>query len=177
MKPIIKLLSMVLMAGVIVAPAMAANFDLVIKNGRVMDPETNLDAVRNVGINNGRIEVISDQNLMGQETIDAKGMVVAPGLIDTHSHGQGPYDFKLKLCDGVTSVLEIEAGAYPVEDYCKSLEGKALANYGTSVGHAWAKMAVLDKVDPKGLGLYSGVLHIVDVLMTVTHRRFNPPHL
>lgn len=159
MNGISKMIVCLVLTLALAVPAAAANYDLVIKNGRVMDPETKLDAVRNVGIKNGRIQTITDQKLTGTETIDAKGMVVAPGFIDIHSHGQGPYDFKLKLRDGVTSVLEIEAGAYPVEDYYKSLEGKALANYGTSVGHVWARMAVLDKVDPKGLGLYSGALH------------------
>jgi N-acyl-D-glutamate deacylase len=100
MKQAIKMLGCLVLSLALALPAAAANFDLVIKNGRVMDPETKLDAVRNVGIKNGRIEVITDQKLTGTETIDAKGMVVAPGFIDTHSHGQGPYDFKLKLRDG-----------------------------------------------------------------------------
>ncbi len=41
----------------------AQDYDVVILNGRVMDPETNLDAVRNVGIKNGRIEKISTELL------------------------------------------------------------------------------------------------------------------
>jgi len=55
-------------------------FDLVIKNGRVMDPESYLDAVRNVGINSGKITLITNEHITGNETIDAKGLVVAPGF-------------------------------------------------------------------------------------------------
>jgi hypothetical protein len=62
------------------------------------------------------------------------------------------------LRDGVTSALEIEFGAYPVEDYYQEREGKWQANYGTSVGHGWARMNVMDGVNPKGLGLYSGAM-------------------
>jgi len=141
-----------------VVPAMAADYDLVIKNGRVMDPERNFDAVANVGINNGYITTISNEPLTGHETIDAKGMVVAPGFIDLHVHGMDPYGFKLLARDGVTTALEIEVGAYPVDVFYNNFEGKSQLNYGASVSHAWARMAVLDKVDPKGLGMYSGAL-------------------
>ena len=68
------------------APAAKApipdDLDLVIAKGRVMDPETKLDAVRNVGIKDGKIVVISEESLEGARTIDATGHVVAPGFID-----------------------------------------------------------------------------------------------
>ena len=73
----------------------AASFDLVIKNGRVMDPETGYDAVANVGINNGYITKITTADIKGARTIDAKGHVVAPGFIDSHPHGQDPFAFRL----------------------------------------------------------------------------------
>lgn len=139
-------------------PAMAADFDMVIKNGRVMDPETNFDAIANVGINHGYITKISTEPLSGEETIDAKGLVVAPGFIDLHIHGMDPYGFKLLARDGVTTALEIEAGAYPIDTFYNQFEGKSQLNYGASVSHLWARFAVLDKVDPKGLGLYSGAI-------------------
>jgi len=65
-------------------PAMAADYDVVINNGRVMDPETLFDGVANVGIKDGRIAEISKKPLKGAETIDATGKIVAPGFIDTH---------------------------------------------------------------------------------------------
>jgi hypothetical protein len=134
----------------------AETYDLVILNGRVMDPESGLDAVRNVGVKGGKIVEITETKIDGKETIDATGHVVAPGFIDLHIHGQDPYAIKLLLRDGVTSALEIEFGAYPVEDYYNKREGKWQANFGVSVGHAWARMNVMDGVNPKGLGFYSG---------------------
>ena len=62
-------------------------FDVVINNGRVMDPETGLDACRNVGIKDGKIAAVTDQPISGIDTIDATGHVVAPGFIDGHCHG------------------------------------------------------------------------------------------
>jgi cytosine/adenosine deaminase-related metal-dependent hydrolase len=138
----------------------AETYDLVILNGRVMDPESGLDAVRNVGVKGGKIVEITETKIDGKETIDATGHVVAPGFIDLHIHGQDPYAIKLLLRDGVTSALEIEFGAYPVEDYYNKREGKWQANFGTSVGHGWARMNAMDGVDPKGLGLYSGAMKV-----------------
>ena len=63
-------------------------YDVVILNGRVMDPETNFDAIRNVGIKDGRISTITEKDISGKETIDATDKVVAPGFIDTHFHWQ-----------------------------------------------------------------------------------------
>jgi len=53
-----------------------------------MDPESGLDAVRSVGIRGGKIAAISTSPLAGKQTIDAKGLVVAPGFIDLHEHGK-----------------------------------------------------------------------------------------
>jgi len=158
MKKLCTMFSFMVLALTIAIPAMAADYDLVILNGRVMDPGSNLDAVRNIGVKNGKIEEITEKKLEGKETIDAKGLVVAPGFIDTHIHGMDPYGLKLLARDGVTTALEIEVGAYPVEDFYNQFAGKTQLNYGASVSHAWARMAVLDKVNPKGLGMYSGAI-------------------
>jgi len=137
----------------------AEDYDLVILNGRVMDPESNLDAVRNVGIKGGKIAKVTKRKISGKQTIDAIGHVVAPGFIDLHVHGQDPYAVKLMLRDGVTTPLEIEAGAFPVSDYYNERKGKSQANYGASVGHVWARLEAMDGVDPHGLGLYSGAIN------------------
>ena len=68
----------------------AESYDLVIANGRVMDPESGLDAQRTIGIRGGKIAKISTGPLAGKQTIVAKGLVVAPGFIDLHQHGQDP---------------------------------------------------------------------------------------
>jgi N-acyl-D-aspartate/D-glutamate deacylase len=67
-------------------PLAAADYDLVIVNGRVMDPESGLDAVRNVGVRDGKIAAITRDAIKGKETIDARNHAVAPGFIDGHSH-------------------------------------------------------------------------------------------
>jgi N-acyl-D-glutamate deacylase len=139
--------------------AAAQQFDLVIKNGRVMDPETGFDATANVGINNGFITKITTENIQGRETIDATGHVVSPGFIDLHSHGQEPFAFRLYARDGVTTPLDLELGAHPVNDFYDYWESQvAILNYGTSVGHAFVRVAVLDQQDPKGRAIYSGAL-------------------
>ena len=66
----------------------APTYDLVIANGRVIDPESALDAVRHVGIRNGKMEVVSESPLAGTRVIDATRHVVSPGFIDLHEHGQ-----------------------------------------------------------------------------------------
>src|SRR5438046_2170215 len=82
-----------------------------VANGRVVGPESGLDAVRNVGVRAGRIEQISTTPLNGARVIDASGLVVAPGFIDLHEHGQQEEAYALMVRDGVTSALELEAGA------------------------------------------------------------------
>jgi hypothetical protein len=84
--------------------------DVVMLGGRVMDPESGLDAVRNVGVRSGKIVVVSEKPLKGNETIDAKGLVVSPGFIDLHQHGQDDENYRVKAADGVTTALEMEVG-------------------------------------------------------------------
>jgi N-acyl-D-aspartate/D-glutamate deacylase len=127
----------------------AATYDLVIANGHVMDPESGLDAVRNVGIQGGKIAAISSKSLAGKQTIDAKGLVVAPGFIDLHQHGQDKENYEVKAADGVTTALELEVGVADVDGWYAEREGKALINYGASVGHIAVRMAVMH--DPGGL--------------------------
>ena len=116
---------------------MAQQYDLVILNGRVMDPETGLDAIRNIGVKDGTIGSITEEPISGNETIDAEGLVVSPGFIDIHSHiSDFPFGQKLSLRDGVTTPLDMEAGAYPVDAWYAKLEGKSQTNYGAAVSAA-----------------------------------------
>ena len=114
-------------------------FDLVINHGRVMDPETGLDTVRSVGIRDGQIAAVVAGALEGAETLDAAGLVVAPGFIDLHAHGQDVVSSRYQARDGVTTALELEIGVYPVEDWYSEREGRALLNYGASVSHQLAR--------------------------------------
>ncbi len=124
-------------------------YDLVIASGRVMDPESGLDAVRNVGIRGGKIAVISVGPIIGKRTIEAGGLVVAPGFIDLHQHGQDAENYAVKAADGVTTALELEVGVADVDRWYGEREGKARINFGASAGHIPVRMAVMH--DPGGL--------------------------
>jgi len=118
-------------------------YDVVLKSGRVMDPESGLDAVRNVGITGKKIVAVSSQALTGRLEVDATGLVVSPGFIDLHSHGQTPEAYRYKAMDGVTTALELEVGASPVPEWYAAREGRSLINFGASAGHIPARMAVM----------------------------------
>lgn len=123
--------------------AQDASYDVVITRGTVMDPESGLNAVRDVGIRGGKIRAISSSALKGKQTIDAKGLMVAPGFIDLHQHGQDDENYRAKARDGVTTALELEVGAGDIDRWYAEREGKALINYGASVGHIPVRMAVM----------------------------------
>src|SRR5262245_48048134 len=91
------------------------NFDLVIANGRVVDPESGLDAIRSIGIANGKVAAVATEPLQGRIVIDAAGLVVAPGFIDIHAHGQTPETYRYQARDGVTTAFELELGTADIE--------------------------------------------------------------
>ncbi|MFH6767213.1 amidohydrolase family protein [Gaetbulibacter aquiaggeris] len=121
-------------------------FDVVILKGRVMDPETNFDGIRNVGVKDGKIAIITEAEISGKETIDATGHVVAPGFIDGHQHCIEPYMYNLMLRDGRTTIMDLEVGAYgpKLGEWYKRHEGNTPLNYGVAVAHELARAAVLD---------------------------------
>jgi N-acyl-D-aspartate/D-glutamate deacylase len=125
-------------------------FDLVIANGRVVDPESRLDAVRHVGVQAGKVAAVSETPLSGRRVIDAGGHVVAPGFVDLHEHGQQDESYRMMVRDGVTSAFELEAGTADVAGWYGAREGGQIVNYGVAVGHIPARMKVLG--DP-GRGL------------------------
>ncbi|HXA49731.1 MAG TPA: amidohydrolase family protein, partial [Candidatus Acidoferrum sp.] len=128
----------------VTAAALAAQpYDLVISGGRVLDPGSGLDAVRHVGIRAGKIAAISPTALRGTRTVDARGLVVAPGFIDLHSHGQTPENYRYKARDGVTTALEMEVGASPVDSWYRERAGKSLINFGATSGDIPARIAVM----------------------------------
>ena len=132
--------------------------DIVLANGRVMDPESGTDRVANVGITEGTIQAITGESLEGNDSIDASGLVVAPGAIDMHSHGQDDENYRVQARDGVTTALELEVGVLEIDRWYEEREGKALVNFGASVGHIPVRMKVMNDpataVLPIGDGAY-----------------------
>ncbi|SMD42724.1 dihydroorotase [Aquiflexum balticum DSM 16537] len=115
-------------------------YDIVLEGGRVIDSETKLDAIRNVGIQGGRIMMISSDPLAGKETLNVSGMVVSPGFIDLHVHGVSNVEQEYQLHDGVTTALELEWGIEHTGAWYASRKDKALIHYGASVNWPYERL-------------------------------------
>src|SRR6266511_1623470 len=138
--------SIIFFSGIMFLPTGNATeefYDVVVLNGRVMDPESNLDAVRNLGIRGGKVQTITSKSLKGSTAIDAKGLVVAPGFIDLHVHDMNDEHHRAQAMDGVTTALELEIGTADIEQWYAEREGKTLINYVASIGHVEVRMVVM----------------------------------
>lgn len=120
-----------------------AEIDIAILGGRVIDPETKFDQVCNIGIHKGTIRVITKNSIRAKTDIDAAGLVVCPGFIDPISHGQNLENDKLQVLDGVTTKLQLEAGAEDVNAWYADQLGKRICNYGAGTSHVFARTKVL----------------------------------
>jgi len=132
-------------------------YDAVILGGRVIDPESKLDGVRNIGLLDGRVAAITTDDLRGRDTVDARGLVVAPGFIDLHSHGTTPETYRFQSLDGVTTTLELELGTADVADWYRERSAGERINYGVSIGHIKVRMSVMHDAGswmPVGDGAY-----------------------
>ena len=118
-------------------------YDRVILGGHVMDPASGLDAVSNIGLAGGRIAIITTEAIRGRDTVDARSLVVAPGFIDLHAHGQTPETYRFYALDGVTTALELELGTADVAAWYRERQGGEQINYGVSIGHIKVRMAVM----------------------------------
>src|SRR5258707_1647510 len=120
------------------APERTVEFPVVIRGGRVIDPGQGLDMSLDLAIGGGHVAAIGP-SLRGRIVLDATGCVVAPGFVDLHSHAQTVGAHRLQAFDGVTTTLELEAGALPVAAaYARAgAEGQPL-NYGYSPSSARA---------------------------------------
>ena len=148
MKPMKPIAAAALAITALFAPLAAAqDYDIVIINGRVMDPETKFDKVANVGISNGWITKITTGEITGRDTIDAKGLVVAPGFIDTHTHSSDKFSINLSMMDGVTTGLDLEVGAVNIAEWYEREKGKWPMNYGQCVSHEMVRMMVHDGLE------------------------------
>jgi dihydroorotase len=114
----------------------ATSYDLIIKGGLVIDPSVGLDAIRDVAILGGKIAAVDpDIAAEAKETIDARGKIVAPGLIDIHTHaGRNKEGPQLALQDGVTGWVDAGSGGADNIDQVAAIArsapqiGRALVN-------------------------------------------------
>lgn len=138
---------------------LAQPYDLVIANGRVIDPETNLDAVRHIGVSNGTIQAVSETPLKGLEVVDATGQVVAPGFIDTNIANPSLEVHKVRVLDGVTTALWMESAPTDVAHWYEGQRAEALINYGTAVGYWQARLAVMGDAALEGEAKWKKMEH------------------
>jgi N-acyl-D-glutamate deacylase len=130
--------------------ATGQEYDIVINGGRVIDPESNLDAVRHLGIKDGQIAIVSESPLNGQKVVNAKGLIVAPGFIDFHAHGQNIASDRMQAFDGVTTALELESGILPIgEWYANQEKARRVVNYGASAAWTYARVSALENLEPE----------------------------
>lgn len=146
----VKLIASIFLLALSTTMVRAQQYDVVLQGGRVMDPETGADAVRNVGIRDGKIARISSEGLSGRRIVHAAGLIVAPGFIDLHQHGQDLPSERVKALDGVTTALELEIGAPDVAEFLKTKQGHSLIHYGTSASHVAARALVFGAPLPAG---------------------------
>jgi N-acyl-D-aspartate/D-glutamate deacylase len=117
-------------------------YDVVLRGGRVIDPESGLDGVRRIGISNGRIAAVTTRNIRGRDSVDVTGLVVAPGFIELHAHAPDSTNYRYFAHDGVTTVLDLEGGVFPIAAWYAA-RTRALLNYGAAVGHRDVRITVL----------------------------------
>ena len=135
------------------------SFDVVLKSGRVIDPETNLDDVRDVGIRGDTITRISTEPLTGARIIDARGLIVAPGFIDLHQHGHTTEGYRLMALDGVTTALELEVGVPDIRRFIDARRGRSPIHFGASASHLAARLLAWDVPLPVSIhGPEAGIL-------------------
>jgi N-acyl-D-aspartate/D-glutamate deacylase len=163
------LLSTLLLLGQLTS---ASDFNLVINHGRVIDPESGLDAIRHIGIVDGKITTISEQPLEADTVIDATDLVVAPGFIDLHTHSPTPLGQYYQAFDGVTTALELEAGFSPLLEYGSQIKAQPLINYGASAGYIANRVNVKNGLmisdamgDPTPVG-FKGWLTVLKFFLT-----------
>lgn len=153
-----KMLVILLLLSSSLAAQTKTEFDIVLVGGRVIDPETKLDAIRNLGIIDNRIAMISAEPLNGKEVINVSGLVVAPGFIDLHVHGRSNIEQEYQLHDGVTTALELEWGIEFLKEWYASREHKARINYGASVSWPLERFKAMEKYQQKVKELYQTAL-------------------
>lgn len=120
-------------------------YDIVITGARVIDPETKTDSLLNVGLIGDKIVAISGDNLIGNTTIDATGLVLSAGFIDLHAHGQTNVENAYQAFDGVTTALELEVGVDTLKEWLAARTDRAILNFGASACQLVMRNKILTK--------------------------------
>lgn len=139
------------------ALGVAAEVEIALIGGRVVDPESGLDAIVDVGVTGGRVTSVGPGPARAREYVDCAGLVVCPGFIDLHSHAQSVSGARLQALDGVTTALDLECGALGVEQWHDQalVEGRPL-NFGYAASWAMARAAVQGVPVPDSAGCETG---------------------
>jgi len=138
--------------------------DIVIRGGRIIDPESGFDGIADIAIVGNRIVLIGSVDRKGRREISATGMIVAPGFIDLHAHGQSVPADRMQAFDGVTTVLELEVGALPVGLwYADQQRLGRILNYGAAASWLFARKSVMIDVP------LNGALHPMEMMGADTH--------
>jgi cytosine/adenosine deaminase-related metal-dependent hydrolase len=128
-----------------------SSWDGVLRGGRVIDPESGLDAIQDVAVARGRIAAIGSGLPPAPAEVDVAGLVVTAGFVDLHSHVNDIAGLRLQVLDGVTTALELEAGMNPVAAAYRNAaaEGRPV-NYGFATSWALARMQAVGGIRPRG---------------------------
>ena len=117
---------------------------MVIRGGLVVDPASGMEAVGDVALLDGRVAAVGTGLPGAAREIDAAGLVVAPGFIDLHAHGQSIPADRMQAFDGVTTSLDLEAGVLPVDSwYARQARQGRVLNYGAATNWAFARIGAM----------------------------------
>ena len=138
--------------------------DVVVAGGRVIDPETGFDAVAHVGIDGDTVSRISLDPLVGSTTLDAAGLVVAPGFIDILSYPPNGYGEWHKIADGVTTNLCMHGINNPMDAFLsEAAEHRPPVNYGGATDQYTHRTAIGVGIDDASDLQITDLVRLADV--------------
>jgi N-acyl-D-aspartate/D-glutamate deacylase len=127
------------------------SWDVVLRGGRVLDPESGTDAIADVAIAQGEIAAVGPELPSAPLELEVSGLVVTAGFVDLHSHVNDVIGLRLQALDGVTTALELEAGITPVDAaYRNAAADGRPVNYGFATSWALARMRAVAGIASRG---------------------------
>jgi cytosine/adenosine deaminase-related metal-dependent hydrolase len=125
------------------------NRDIVLRGGRVVDPGSGLDGIRDIAVTGTRVAELGNGLPRGSVDVDVSGLVVTAGFVDLHSHVNDLAGLRLRAMDGVTTALELEAGVTPVSRAYRNAAAQGRpVNYGFAASWAQARMQAVARIEP-----------------------------